>query len=195
MVLLGRAVQAQSRRTRAGGEGEQVAKATGRLILLSVELSYFVFLVVVGLLNCINCNPVPRGTKNHSHEALLNRRRSLRLTRGYRLNLADRAKRRLSDNPALAAYPAVLKRRNVRMTKSRRLLHDPRQFVELHFTPSTILWAFCRTNRGFEFQQRSQLFIRSANETLSVVAMCVCNPDRSPRQSKAETQPNSRRLS
>ena len=25
----------------------------------------------VGLVNCINCNPVPRGTRNHSHEALL----------------------------------------------------------------------------------------------------------------------------
>jgi hypothetical protein len=28
--------------------------------------------------------------------------------------------------------------------------------------------------------KRSQLFIRSQNETLSVVAMCVSNPDRSP---------------
>jgi len=25
-------------------------------------------------LNCINCNPVPRGIRNHSHEALLNSR-------------------------------------------------------------------------------------------------------------------------
>jgi hypothetical protein len=30
----------------------------------------------------------------------------------------------------------------------------------------------------FEFQKRGQLFIRTHNETLSVVAMCVCNPDR-----------------
>ena len=28
-------------------------------------------------------------------------------------------------------------------------------------------------NRRFEFQKRSQLFIRVHNETLSVVAMCV----------------------
>jgi hypothetical protein len=35
-------------------------------------------------------------------------------------------------------------------------------------------------NRRFEFQKRSQLFIRSHNETLSVVAVRVCNPDRSP---------------
>jgi hypothetical protein len=34
--------------------------------------------------------------------------------------------------------------------------------------------------RRFEFQKRRQLLIRSCNETLSVVAMCVCNPDRSP---------------
>jgi hypothetical protein len=31
-------------------------------------------------------------------------------------------------------------------------------------------------NRRFEFQKRRQFFIRLRNETLSVVAMCVCNP-------------------
>jgi len=66
------------------------------------------------------------------------------------------------------------------MTKSRRLLHDPRQFVELYFTPAAILWAFCRTNRRFKFKKHSQLLIRVPNETLSVVVMCVCNPDCSP---------------
>jgi hypothetical protein len=35
-------------------------------------------------------------------------------------------------------------------------------------------------NRRFQFQKRSQYFIRSHNETLSVAAMCVSNPDRSP---------------
>jgi hypothetical protein len=35
-------------------------------------------------------------------------------------------------------------------------------------------------NRRFQFRKRRQLFIRMHNETLSVVAMCVCNPDRSP---------------
>ena len=35
-------------------------------------------------------------------------------------------------------------------------------------------------NRRFEFQKRRQLFIRTHNETLSVVAMRVSNPDRSP---------------
>ena len=36
------------------------------------------------------------------------------------------------------------------------------------------------TNRRLEFHKRSQLFIRAHNETLSIVAMRVCNPDRAP---------------
>jgi hypothetical protein len=36
------------------------------------------------------------------------------------------------------------------------------------------------TNRPFQFHKRRQLFIRTHNETLSVTAMRVCNPDRSP---------------
>jgi hypothetical protein len=35
-------------------------------------------------------------------------------------------------------------------------------------------------NCRFKFQKRSQLFIRAHNETLSVVAVCVNDPDRSP---------------
>jgi hypothetical protein len=37
-----------------------------------------------------------------------------------------------------------------------------------------------RLNRRFQFEKSRQLFIRSHNETLSVVAVRVCNPDRSP---------------
>jgi hypothetical protein len=37
-----------------------------------------------------------------------------------------------------------------------------------------------RVYRLFQFHERSQLFIRMHNETLSVAAMCVCNPDCSP---------------
>ena len=44
-------------------------------------------------------------------------------------------------------------------------------------------------NRRFEFQKRSQLFIRTHNETRSVAAVCVSNPDRSPVAIIAETQP------
>jgi hypothetical protein len=32
----------------------------------------------------------------------------------------------------------------------------------------------------FEFKKRRQLFIRTHNEPLSVVAVCINNPDRSP---------------
>jgi hypothetical protein len=43
---------------------------------------------------------------------------------------------------------------------------DPvRVFASVHF------------HRRFKFQKRRQLFIRSQNETLSVAAMCVNNPD------------------
>jgi len=38
----------------------------------------------------------------------------------------------------------------------------------------------CDGNHRFEFQKRSQDFIRVHNETLSVVAVCVSNPNRSP---------------
>jgi hypothetical protein len=35
-----------------------------------------------------------------------------------------------------------------------------------------------RADRRFKFDKRSLLFIRVHNETLSVIAVCVCNPDR-----------------
>jgi hypothetical protein len=37
-----------------------------------------------------------------------------------------------------------------------------------------------KSNRRFKFEKRRQLFIRAHNETLSVVAMRVSNPDRFP---------------
>jgi hypothetical protein len=37
-----------------------------------------------------------------------------------------------------------------------------------------------KRNRHFEFHKRSKLFIGTHNETLSVVAMCVGNPDYAP---------------
>jgi len=36
------------------------------------------------------------------------------------------------------------------------------------------------TGHRFQFQKSRQLFLRLHNETLSIVAMCVCNPDGSP---------------
>jgi len=35
-----------------------------------VVIFFIFFFVEAELLNCINCNPVPRGTWNHPHEAL-----------------------------------------------------------------------------------------------------------------------------
>jgi hypothetical protein len=43
-------------------------------------------------------------------------------------------------------------------------------------------------NRRFQFQKRRHLFIRTHNETLSVIAMRVSNPDCSPSRSSAEIQ-------
>ena len=40
--------------------------------------------------------------------------------------------------------------------------------------------SIARANRRFNFHKRCQLFIRVHNETLSVAAMRVCNPERSP---------------
>ena len=45
-----------------------------------------------------------------------------------------------------------------------------------------------RLSRRFQFHKSHQLFIRTHKETLSA-AMRICNPDRSPLESVAETQP------
>jgi hypothetical protein len=53
-----------------------------------------------------------------------------------------------------------------------------------------------KANRRFEFQKRSQLFIGAHNETLSVVAMRVSNPDRSrARILRLRHSPSSNRVS
>ena len=46
----------------------------------------------------------------------------------------------------------------------------------------------------FQFKKRRQLFIRMHDETLSVAAMCVSNPDRSPVDQSLRRSPNSNRL-
>jgi len=67
-------------------------------------------------LNCINRNPVPRGTKSHPHKALWNSGLTS-ADSGLQLVQGDRAKRCLSEDPAPAAYSAVPKTRwNCRMT-------------------------------------------------------------------------------
>ena len=44
------------------------------------------------------------------------------------------------------------------------------------------------SNRRFKFQKRSQFFIRTHDVTLTVAAMCISDPDRSPVAIIAETQ-------
>jgi len=43
------------------------------------------------------------------------------------------------------------------------------------------------SNRRFEFYKSRQFFVGTHNETLSVVAMCVCNKDCSPGESTVAT--------
>jgi hypothetical protein len=40
---------------------------------------------------------------------------------------------------------------------------------------------------SFQFDKRSQLFIRAHNEPISVIAVRISNPDCSPFESRAET--------
>jgi hypothetical protein len=44
-------------------------------------------------------------------------------------------------------------------------------------------------DRRFQFNERGQCFIRPNNETLSMAVMRIGNPDYSPLQSTASTQP------
>ncbi len=46
-----------------------------------------------------------------------------------------------------------------------------------------------RVYRPFQFHKRSQLFIRTHNESVTVAAMRVTSPDGVPLESIAETQP------
>ncbi|KAF5406608.1 MAG: hypothetical protein Udaeo2_33200 [Candidatus Udaeobacter sp.] len=59
------------------------------------------------------------------------------------------------------------------------LRHRPSEitrFISSSDTQSENLWTDS-ANRRFEFQKRCQLFIRTHNEPLSVVAVCVGNED------------------
>ena len=69
------------------------------------------------------------------------------------------------------------------------------QFVELYFTPAEILWAFCRTNRRFEFRKRGQLFIGACNETPALAAIVRLQSRSFARWNQSQKRsPNSKRL-
>jgi hypothetical protein len=58
---------------------------------------------------------------------------------------------------------------------------DPFSGVEFCKNPGCVSSQFAATaSRGFEFEKRRQHFMRVDNEALSVVAVSIHNPDRSP---------------
>jgi len=63
------------------------------------------------------------------------------------------------------------------MTKSRRHLLDPRQLSNVISRAPQSSGRSAGSNRRFKFEKSPQLFIRPHNETFSVAAMRVCNPD------------------
>jgi hypothetical protein len=60
-----------------------------------------------------------------------------------------------------------------------RVIFERKRFSYI-FSPLSLQPEGPAPNGRFEFQKASQLFIGTHNEPLSIVAMCVCNPDRSP---------------
>jgi hypothetical protein len=101
------------------------------LIFLSVELSLFLFLLFVeaGLLNCINCNPVPRGTTNHPDEAS-EKFASLQTDSGLQLDLAIRVKRCLSEDAAPRIFQSGQRCVETSGDVTEKGLRLPREFVE-----------------------------------------------------------------
>ena len=55
------------------------------------------------------------------------------------------------------------------MTKSRRILLDPRQSVELYFTAPQSAARSAGSKRHFKFEKRPQFFIRTQNLTLAAI--------------------------
>jgi hypothetical protein len=59
-------------------------------------------------------------------------------------------------------------------------LLDPRQLSSVILRARQSSGRSAGSNRRFEFHKRGQQFICSHNQMFSVIAMRVCNPDRSP---------------
>jgi hypothetical protein len=70
-------------------------------------------------------------------------------------------------------------RRSTRRGKCPRLIQDPFSNAECDENPAALSNQFAAKGR-FEFQKCRQLFIGLYNEPVSVAAMWVNNPDRSP---------------
>src|SRR5438132_14029119 len=59
------------------------------------------------------------------------------------------------------------------------LLVSPRE-LKLRIRTQTRFFVFSNVASDLKFQKRSQLFISTHNEALTVAAMCVCDPNCSP---------------
>jgi hypothetical protein len=71
-----KATNARGMKSEARVKGEQLIELLTKRVVI-----HFVFIVFGEVVDCIHCNPVPRGTRNHPHEALP-KVASLRLTQG-----------------------------------------------------------------------------------------------------------------
>ena len=68
------------------------------------------------------------------------------------------------------------------METARARMIERKAFTVLKYSllPARVRLPGGGANRHFQFQKSRQLFIRMHSETLSVAAVRVCNPDRSP---------------
>ena len=96
------------------------------------------------LLNCINCNPALCRNREPSSRGASNKCGLPSADSGLQLDLGDRAKRCLSEDPAPAAYSAVPKDK-VKLSDDEieEAFTRSATVVERYFTRSAVLWAFC----------------------------------------------------
>src|SRR5882724_445806 len=102
--------------------------------------------------------------------------------------VAHKPLRLLNDWHEVLAYPAVdlCTVLWVKVVVTNDGEHDASPYLEFPISTLFLRKRYVRgpfvssSNRRFKFKKRRQFFIRTHNETLSVVAVCVSNPDRSP---------------
>src|SRR5436190_23775895 len=113
---------------------------TGPFDFLRCRVVIFFILIFVeaGLLNCINCNPVPRGTGNHPHEASGLTSADSRL----QLDLAIALNGVLAKIQPTSFFSRTEDKLRRRITKSKALLCDPRQFCRGLFHGSSARVSF-----------------------------------------------------
>jgi hypothetical protein len=90
----------------------------------------------------------------------------------------------LAEVLLIKVITSPLRVRSARLYKVSFQMNRPNQAMAAHRWPSAISLVFdlrlSGSNRRFQFEERRQLFIRTHNESLSVIAMRVNNEDCSP---------------